>query len=607
MIFIISEINMEPISSNGRELPYLPPVAKGEKKIIQFLVNSVLKNVAIDEVKLAQQPKEIKIKGIISKYVQLNAQDSQGKIYHVTVKLSDLAQRLGKTEEELKKAVKDKKNIFESTKLEVKSESKKMLSTLSDEPEVRTADNLLPYENLPEDLSQETESTIQETSFLDKPERRTTDTLPPLETLPEEEAFEVRTTQSELLPLETLPPQTLEVRGYIDPRLTAAITQISEERLAEVNSAFAPSEIKEATFHLTAKLGEGGNNAVFEAIIQHVGEETVAFIQPLESKPLSQDEKRRHLLSIMNDLRGLPNVGEIKAVVWKNPPEGSQLDKRELLGFMMEKMDSDLAVYLSVRKPTFGEKKEIIKGISTGISALHAKDIVHRDLKPGNILFKKGVPYIIDHELSLKLRKNFEGFEESIKADHLTVESATGTLEFLPPDLIGYGYRETPLEEFRENVILQRDLANYETNQMSKGEIPTAYRWKSQDRYDAGLIFYEILTGEKVPWLADLQNNRLSDAQKYKFLTINHRDMKNGDQFVYRDRLMQKLAEAGPNNSIKYVEGRLIRVMGLKNEHREEAQDYINLCHFIFELLDPDPRNRPMLADKRLASVESWR
>lgn len=423
-------------------------------------------------------------------------------------------------------------------------------------------------------LVQILQNTIKKHDF-DAPEVRRESTELPLETISDQphdplEEPEVRGKPTEL-PLETLHDQR---KGVLDG-LIQTTSEVGSRGLAGVHETFA-SQLQEVTFTVGRELGRGANNVVYETAIHHLGEEALAYIEPQVSKPLDQDVDRSRLLTLIPDLRGLPNVGDIKAVVWKNPP--SQTEPGEILGFLTTRMDYGLETVIRDNKASWAEKKGMIKGIVNGVAALHAKGdgIVHRDIKPANIMFKDGQVQIIDHEKALKLRNPSAAGPRN---DPQNIDNADGTLEFLPPDIVGHAYANTADPRYQANNQLQSQLATYGSSD----------RLKAHDSYDVGLVLYEIMTGEKVPWITDLQAQNLQPEQMYGPLVLNHRDAGNN-----RDRMLQKLAEHSPNGCVIYDKGQLV-IAGASNTN--EAKEYYTHCAIVSALFDPDPRKRPPMSE----------
>jgi TRAP-type mannitol/chloroaromatic compound transport system substrate-binding protein len=102
---------------------------------------------------------------------------------------------------------------------------------------------------------------------------------------------------------------------------------------------------------------------------------------------------------------------------------------------------------------TSAEIKKIITGILRGLEHLHSREpkIIHRDLKPANVVFKDGVPKIIDFGISRIFTS------ESIKS-HLP----KGTPCYMAPEAF-LGTKNPPVDIWAVGVILY---------QMLTGELP---------------------------------------------------------------------------------------------------------------------------------------
>jgi serine/threonine protein kinase len=65
-----------------------------------------------------------------------------------------------------------------------------------------------------------------------------------------------------------------------------------------------------------------------------------------------------------------------------------------------------------------------MKGLASAVSYLHSINIIHRDIKPANIIFKKGVPKLLD----------FGFAKEYIEDRNNTV--GLGTSKYMAPELL---------------------------------------------------------------------------------------------------------------------------------------------------------------------------
>lgn len=104
----------------------------------------------------------------------------------------------------------------------------------------------------------------------------------------------------------------------------------------------------------------------------------------------------------------------------------------------------------------------VMRAVLQGLSAVHARGLIHRDIKPDNVLINA------DHRVKLG---DF-GLVRAAQAEHVTTDQIVGTVSYLAPE------------------------------QVTGGKLTPA-----TDVYSAGIVLYELLTGE-VPFTGDTPLNK---------------------------------------------------------------------------------------------------
>lgn len=196
-------------------------------------------------------------------------------------------------------------------------------------------------------------------------------------------------------------------------------------------------------FRIIEKIGTGTYGSVYKAVDldqkQIVALKVMKSFNQKESVPLSFYRELNVLQTVSHD-----NIVSYKGV-WRYPDE---------ICLALEYCETDLQKQLSCQpllQPS--QVKSLMCQLLSGLAELHSAGFVHRDLKPANILIKGGKTLkITDFGLSRKLNSK-----------HLT--SKVSSLAYRAPEL-----------------ILGSNNYNY-----------------SIDIWSAGVIFYELCTGEKFP------------------------------------------------------------------------------------------------------------
>ena len=214
-----------------------------------------------------------------------------------------------------------------------------------------------------------------------------------------------------------------------------------------------------ANYKVTGLLGKGGFGAVYRAKNLTLGrEEALKLILPSAKSECEDIEKRfEREIDIVSRLEH-PNIVRLYS---------SGMLEHHILWMTMElvkgsRLDDRLQQYGAMKFP---KAKNIMLQLLSGLMEAHRRQIVHRDLKPANIMLSKKEGYsdqvvILDFGLSKALGES----EDESKQNLTCVDSRRvyGTPQYMAPE------------------------------QLKQGKLGP---WT--DVYAAGLIFYELLTGQE--------------------------------------------------------------------------------------------------------------
>jgi serine/threonine protein kinase len=146
------------------------------------------------------------------------------------------------------------------------------------------------------------------------------------------------------------------------------------------------------SYHVLAKLGEGGMGEVYRARDAKLGREVAIKVLPERFQ-----SNRDRLTRFDREARALAavNHSNIAAIYGVEEQDG-------ITALVLELVEGKTLAERLRRGPVpLGEAIEIAKQIAAGLDAAHGKDIVHRDLKPSNIkITPEGVVKILDFGLA---------------------------------------------------------------------------------------------------------------------------------------------------------------------------------------------------------------
>lgn len=166
----------------------------------------------------------------------------------------------------------------------------------------------------------------------------------------------------------------------------------------------------------------------------------------------------------------------------------------------MEFLDTNLS---SLKKPVPPSRTlSVISGIAEGLDYAHSMGIVHHDIKPKNILLdQNGMPKITDWGLSKTAADNFESSN------------------------IGFSLVYAAPEQL----------------------FPTKYGrpGKKTDIYQTGVLFYELLTGEK-PFKGDILEEMLDEGDVFHITPVS--EILNDGSMEDFDRIIMKCLKKDPDS-----------------------------------------------------------
>ncbi|MBX7243510.1 MAG: serine/threonine protein kinase, partial [Bacteroidia bacterium] len=182
---------------------------------------------------------------------------------------------------------------------------------------------------------------------------------------------------------------------------------------------------------LTDKLGEGGFGKVFRAY-DTLQKRYVAlkFADTLKSQIIPGME-RYSLVAEINRVIDIvhPNLlryYHAQQTEYLNN-DGEPIERQ--VGIMEYINGGNLNAYTG-NASTLNQKREILKGILSGLTELHRNRIIHRDIKPANILLKK------EEDGSLTAKVADFGISKTFSSDntHSQLSGIIGTYEYMSPE-----------------------------------------------------------------------------------------------------------------------------------------------------------------------------
>ncbi len=183
-------------------------------------------------------------------------------------------------------------------------------------------------------------------------------------------------------------------------------------------------------YKITAKLGEGGMGAVYQATDTRLGRQVALKILPekfvKDRQRIGRFQREAEVLAALNHpnisiIHGLEGSGEVRALVLELV-EGPTLTERIAEGPIP--MEEALRIALE---------------IAQALEAAHEKGIIHRDLKPSNLkITPEGSVKVLDFGLAKALETELSD-QELASSPTLTMEATQegivlGTAAYMSPE-----------------------------------------------------------------------------------------------------------------------------------------------------------------------------
>ena len=194
-----------------------------------------------------------------------------------------------------------------------------------------------------------------------------------------------------------------------------------------------------AHYRITAKLGQGGMGAVYQATDTKLDREVAIKVLPesfaLDHERLARFEREAKVLASPNH----PNIAGISGLEQSGSSQALVLELVE---------GEDLSERLKRGALPVEEALDVCKQIAEALEAAHEKGIIHRDLKPGNVkLTAEGKVKVLDCGLAKTA---------TTENTSLSPDSPTITQDYtLPGTLLGTAGYMSP-EQARGKVVDKR-------------------------------------------------------------------------------------------------------------------------------------------------------
>jgi serine/threonine-protein kinase len=133
-------------------------------------------------------------------------------------------------------------------------------------------------------------------------------------------------------------------------------------------------------YRITAKIGEGGMGAVFEAVDEQIGKRVA--IKVLHKEHAQNKQVAQRFINEAKAINVVDNPGVVQVSEFDVLPDGTayivmELLKGETLNARLKSQGGRMAVVDALR---------LGRQIASALAAAHEKGIIHRDLKPDNIM-----------------------------------------------------------------------------------------------------------------------------------------------------------------------------------------------------------------------------
>jgi len=135
-------------------------------------------------------------------------------------------------------------------------------------------------------------------------------------------------------------------------------------------------------YRITAKIGEGGMGAVFEAVDETIGKRVA--IKVLHKEHAKNQQIASRFVNEARAINVVDHQGLVQVSAFGQLPDGTAYIVMELL-----KGETLNARMKAAGRMQVMDALRLIKQLASALAAAHAKEIIHRDLKPDNIMIVK--------------------------------------------------------------------------------------------------------------------------------------------------------------------------------------------------------------------------
>jgi len=266
-------------------------------------------------------------------------------------------------------------------------------------------------------------------------------------------------------------------------------------------------------------VGSGGMGAVYRAHQSRLDREVALkiLISPLgtEENFVLRFEREAKVLAKLShpNIVTIHDFGDVEF-------DGDDVGGRRLFYFIMEFVDgADLSRLIRGRALTPEQALNIVPQICDALQFAHDQGVTHRDIKPANILLdRRGTVKVADFGLA----KLVSGDDSSRDTDLTLTGTSMGTPMYMAP------------EQWEESVVIDHRA----------------------DIYSLGVVFYELLTGERPHGIFEPPSQRVQVDVRLDEVVLRSMDKDVERRYQRADEISAGIAEATTTNQIEVARER---------------------------------------------------